>query len=47
MVRLTELKQVDALKDMQLFTNSRLSVQMVKQEEWDTILELAEGDAAS
>jgi predicted RNA-binding protein with PUA-like domain len=44
MISLEELKSLriehDALKDLQLFTTARLSVQNVSQEQWDFILSL-------
>jgi predicted RNA-binding protein with PUA-like domain len=42
MVSLEELKKfkTNELKDMQLFTCSRLSVQNVTDEEWDYVLKL-------
>ena len=43
---LKKFKQSD-LKDMQLFTTARLSVQNVTDEEWDYILKLEKTPASS
>jgi predicted RNA-binding protein with PUA-like domain len=41
-VTLAEIKAVPALQDMALIKSFRLSVQPVKQEEWELIMEMAE-----
>lgn len=38
---LQELREIAALQEMALFTRSRLSVQPVSKQQWDTILKLA------
>ncbi|MBJ3777790.1 EVE domain-containing protein [Acuticoccus mangrovi] len=43
-VTLAEVKTHDTLKDMALVTNSRLSVQPVKEAEWEAVLALANGE---
>jgi predicted RNA-binding protein with PUA-like domain len=42
-ITLAEIKAVPALQDMALIKSFRLSVQPVKQEEWELIMEMAEG----
>ncbi len=41
LIALPELREIAALQKMALFTRSRLSVQPVSKQEWDTILALA------
>ncbi len=43
MVSLPEVKDTRELAEMQLLTTARLSVQEVRKEEWDRILEMARG----
>ena len=43
-VPLAAIKQVPQLENMELVKNSRLSVQKVKPEEWDVILEMSQSN---
>jgi len=43
LARIKEYAKEGPLRDMQLVTNSRLSVNRVRKEEWEFIMELVDG----